>query len=196
MSTALRRSTGIGIACLVIALVHPHPVLADEGGVPFWLSGQYPSMAAVPPTPGWKITFMPYYYSGRADTGKTFARGNTLVTDLDTRTALLISQASYAPSTKIIGAQPLIGLGWGFGSNTTSASLSHAVPSVTTGQERSDTASGAMDLYPNVAMYWNSGNNNMMVYVTGDIPVGSYDPQRLANIGIGHAAIDAGGGYT
>ena len=35
-----------------------------------------------------------------------------------------------------------------------------------------------------------------MVYVTGDIPVGDYDPDRLANIGIGHAAIDAGYGYT
>jgi hypothetical protein len=35
-----------------------------------------------------------------------------------------------------------------------------------------------------------------MAYITGDIPVGAYDPNRLANIGIGHGAIDAGGGYT
>jgi hypothetical protein len=34
-----------------------------------------------------------------------------------------------------------------------------------------------------------------MVYLTGDIP-GSYDPNRLANIGIGHGAIDDGGAYT
>ena len=26
---------------------------ADEGGVPFWFSGQYASLAAVPATPGW-----------------------------------------------------------------------------------------------------------------------------------------------
>jgi hypothetical protein len=31
---------------------------------------------------------------------------------------------------------------------------------------------------------------------TGDAPVGDYDPMRLANLGIGHGAIDAGGGYT
>ncbi len=40
------------------------------------------------------------------------------------------------------------------------------------------------------------GANNFMTYVTGDIPVGVYDASSLANIGIGHGAIDAGGGYT
>jgi hypothetical protein len=35
-----------------------------------------------------------------------------------------------------------------------------------------------------------------MVYSQGDVPVGSYNSQRLANIGIGHAAIDVGGAYT
>jgi hypothetical protein len=35
-----------------------------------------------------------------------------------------------------------------------------------------------------------------MVYATGNIPVGDYDPMRLANIGLGHGAIDAGGAYT
>ena len=35
-----------------------------------------------------------------------------------------------------------------------------------------------------------------MTYVTGDIPVGAYDSTRLSNIGLGHGAIDAGGGYT
>ena len=35
-----------------------------------------------------------------------------------------------------------------------------------------------------------------MTYVTGDIPVGAYDPNRLANLGIGHGAIDGGAGYT
>ena len=35
-----------------------------------------------------------------------------------------------------------------------------------------------------------------MTYITGDIPVGAYDSTRLSNLGIGHGAIDAGGGYT
>ena len=35
-----------------------------------------------------------------------------------------------------------------------------------------------------------------MTYITGDMPVGSYNRRSLANLGIGHGAIDAGGGYT
>lgn len=35
-----------------------------------------------------------------------------------------------------------------------------------------------------------------MVYVTGNIPIGDYDPNRLANLGLGHSAVDIGGGYT
>ena len=38
--------------------------------------------------------------------------------------------------------------------------------------------------------------NNFMAYLSGDIPVGSYNPDRLANLGIGHGAIDVGGAYT
>ena len=36
----------------------------------------------------------------------------------------------------------------------------------------------------------------MMTYMMGDIPIGAYDPTRLANLGIGHGAIDGGAGYT
>jgi hypothetical protein len=35
-----------------------------------------------------------------------------------------------------------------------------------------------------------------MIYGFGDIPVGAYDSTRLANLGIGHGAADAGAGYT
>ena len=35
-----------------------------------------------------------------------------------------------------------------------------------------------------------------MVYGTGDIPVGDYDKTRLANLGLGHGAIDGGVGYV
>src|SRR6185437_2085305 len=52
------------------------------------------------------------------------------------------------------------------------------------------------DLIPQASLRWNSGVHNWMTYVTGDIPVGAYDPMRLANLGIGHGAIDFGGGYS
>jgi hypothetical protein len=52
------------------------------------------------------------------------------------------------------------------------------------------------DLIPTASLRWNQGVNNYMVYVTGDAPVGDYDRARLANLGIGHGAIDAGAGYN
>lgn len=55
---------------------------------------------------------------------------------------------------------------------------------------------GFGDLIPQFALRWNAGVNNYMAYGTGDIPVGDYNSTSLANLGIGHGAIDAGGGYT
>ena len=49
---------------------------------------------------------------------------------------------------------------------------------------------------PEFALRWNAGVHNYMTYITGDIPVGAYQSTRLSNLGIGHGAIDAGGGYT
>ena len=60
----------------------------------------------------------------------------------------------------------------------------------------SDELTGVGDLYPMATLKWNNGGNNWMTYLTGDIPVGDYNPNNLSNIGIGHGAIDAGGGYT
>ena len=41
-----------------------------------------------------------------------------------------------------------------------------------------------------------AGVNNYMTYIMSGIPVGAYQSTRLANIGIGHWAVDVGGGYT
>ncbi|WP_346731182.1 transporter [Bradyrhizobium sp. 18] len=60
----------------------------------------------------------------------------------------------------------------------------------------SDTTWGFADVIPQFSLRWNAGVNNFMTYVTGDIPVGAYQSTRLANLGLGHGAIDAGGGYT
>jgi hypothetical protein len=58
----------------------------------------------------------------------------------------------------------------------------------------SQTTTGFGDLYPQAIIRWNNGVHNWMVYGTGDIPVGDYYPANLVNIGIGHGAVDGGGG--
>ena len=182
-------------ACLsAAAVLVSTPAFADEGGVPFWFSGSYASLAAVPATPGWALPVQVYYYSGDASAGKSFSHGDIIELGLKSRLGLLLTQPTYAPETKVLGGQASVGLGFGYGKNTTAADI--AVSPRGTEVSRSDSAWGFTDLYPVASLAWSSGVHNWMTYATGDIPVGAYDSKRLANIGIGHGAIDAGGGYT
>ena len=59
-----------------------------------------------------------------------------------------------------------------------------------------DSVMGFGDLVPQFMLRWNAGVHNYMAYVTGDIPIGDYDPHRLSNLGLGHWVVDAGLGYT
>jgi hypothetical protein len=112
--------------------------------------------------------------------------------------------AFYTSPTPILGGQLNIGGMAIYGRESTSlnASLSGLLTVGPIGvpffraDSFSDTAVGFGDLYPMISMRWNKGVDNWMVYVTGDIPVGVYSSTSLANIGIGHGAIDAGAGYT
>lgn len=167
---------------------------ADEGGASFWLPGQYASLAAVPPSPGWSLSTDGYYYSGGSSASEAFSHGETLSEGLDSRESLLLLTLAYAPQTKILGGQPSLSLSGGYGGNRVQADLS--VSSQGIELDRSDTVSGFTDLSPSASLAWNRGVHNGLVYLTGNIPVGSYNSQRLANIGIGFWAIDAGGGYT
>jgi hypothetical protein len=179
---------------LITVAVIPSFACADEGGVPFWMSGQYASMAAVPMATGWSLVAMPYVYSGSADKSKTFQHGQSINAGLSTKESLMLIQLGYVAEDKILGGQPYIGLGWGPGANTTTASVSVNNPNIDL--KRTNTMTGGTDIYPLASLTWNKGNNNFKTYVTGDIPVGAYSPTSLSGIGIGHGAMDAGGGYT
>jgi hypothetical protein len=167
---------------------------ADEGGVAFWFSGQYASFAAVPATPGWSIPVQAYYYNANVSADKELRPGNLVTAGLDTSVPLLMAQPTYAPHTKVWGGQLALGLGFGWGNSSADANLS--ISGFPNELFRSDSVTGFTDLYPIASLAWTKGNNNWMTYVTGDIPTGDYDPDRLANIGIGHGAVDAGGAYT
>ncbi|WP_439368253.1 SphA family protein [Bradyrhizobium sp. DASA03120] len=190
---------------------------ADEGGVSFWVPGLYGSLAAVPQqAPGWSATTI--YYHDSVSAGADVARAREITignipanvtatananvhADLDI--GFLI--ANYAFETPVFGGQASAGFLAAYGANSTS--LAGTFTGTVTGPgggvfpfSRSDSISSSIigfgDIYPQFALRWNAGVHNYMTYITGDIPVGMYDSARLANLGIGHWAIDAGGGYT
>jgi hypothetical protein len=184
---------------------------ADEGGVPFWLSGQFGSLAAVPQVPGWAIGITDYYASVSASGNAAAARlaiinklpinvNINLNVNLSGKSDLVFVSPSYTFATPVFGGQ--LGASLGIAAGPSTADLSGALtatagPFVVTRQGQiSETLGGVSDLYPGMTLRWNSGVNSWMVYGMGDIPVGTYNASQLVNFGIGHGAMDGGVGYT
>jgi hypothetical protein len=133
-----------------------------------------------------------YNYGGSAGRAVDLERGRLFSAGLNTSFDGLFIAPTYTPDTMILGARPSFSLAFAPAYNTTTANVGLGRLSAS----RTDSLFGASDLYPTAQLYWNAGEHNFMVYITGDIPVGSYDPNRLSAIGIGHGAIDGGGAYT
>ncbi|KYH03556.1 phenol degradation protein meta [Bradyrhizobium sp. DOA1] len=189
---------------------------ADEGGISVWVPGLYGSLAAVPQqTPGWSVSTIYYHTSVSAAGDVAVARqatiGNIPANVTATANASVNANANigflvanYTFETPILGGRASAGFLGAYGSNSTSlAGTLTGVASTPFGDlpfSRTDSISSSVigfgDLYPQFSLKWNAGVHNYMAYVTGDVPVGAYNSSRLANIGIGHWAIDAGGGYT
>jgi hypothetical protein len=113
---------------------------------------------------------------------------------------LMLIAPTYTFATPVLGGQLSATLASVYGRNSASLAgtlTAAAGPIVTTRNGfLEDALVSYGDLYPTFKLKWNNGVNNYMVYGAGDIPVGDYNPNRLANVGIGHGAIDLGGGYT
>jgi hypothetical protein len=195
----------------VILTLVPTFAVADEGGISVWLPGQFGSLAAAPQQPGW--SFANIYYHTSVSAGGDVAAARQFTTRAFTRSATVNLNASLNASadldfvsvnrvfeTPVLGGQLAVGVTSAAGYNSTSinGTLTASIGNLTATRtgSTSDARGGVADLYPLASLRWNSGVNNFMVYMLGDIPVGTYDPARLANIGIGHGAIDGGVGYT
>jgi hypothetical protein len=195
MRDILRRTT-LSIA-VVAACFAGRPAFADEGGLSFWLPGNFGSLAAVPGTPGWSWVTVYYHSTVAAGAGQQFPRGGRIDVGISGQGDLAFFGPTYIFATPVLGGQASFSLIGVAGRNAASAALSLTGPlGNTIALNRTQDLTSYGDVIPQVTLKWNQGVNNFMVYGTGDIPVGDYDPNRLANLGIGHGAIDLGGGYT
>jgi hypothetical protein len=192
-----RTRCGRTLPILTVLLLPWAAVRGDESGTGFWLSGAYSSFAAVAPQTGFSMPVQLYYYNGNAGAGQTFQHGISLAEGINAQAALMFLTPTWAPAgEKWFGGQPSFALTLGGGWEKSSASLTVSTADATRTFGVTDTIWGGMDLYPQAQIAWNKGNNNWMSYITGDIPTGAYQSNRLANIGLGHTAVDVGGAYT
>ena len=85
------------------------PAAADEGGVSFWLPGQFSSFAAVPGDPGWSFPLVYYHTSTDASAGRSFPIGGRLTAGVDARADLMFLAPSYVFATPVAGGGPRSG---------------------------------------------------------------------------------------
>jgi hypothetical protein len=194
---ARRASTLALLTMIGAATLSSQPAAADESGVSFWLPGIYGSLAAVPLQPGWTFSTTNYYTSVSAGKNVDFQLGGGVVAGLNAHADLEYSTIAYAFPTPVLGGEAILSMSSVIANNNVSifGTLTGPFGGMISGS-RSQSTTGFGDLYPVAQLRWNQGVNNYMTYLTGDIPVGDYSSQNLANIGIGHGAIDGGGGYT
>jgi len=204
------------LGCAVLALIAvfsaPRTSLADEGGVSFWLPGLFGSLAAAPQQPGWAAATF-YYHTSVSAGGDVFLSKEFEIRNIPVNLSAHVNAnvnatgdlgvfvPSYVFATPFLGGQAAATLMTIYGNASTNlaGTVSGTVGGVPFGprfDSINNSTTGFGDLYPLFSVRWNSGVDNYMTYVTGDVPVGTYSSSSVSNIGIGHGAIDAGGGYT
>jgi hypothetical protein len=174
--------------------------VADESGTSFWLPGSFGSLAATPGTPGWAVASVYYHTSVSAGADVAAAReiqigrfnptlNVNLNASLKADADLAIIIPSYVFATPVLGGQFAVQMGTIVGRSSASiaGTLSASLPpfSVLRTDNISDSVTGFGDLYPQASLKWNSGVNNFMTYVSGDIPVGNYNSPSLAKPAVG-----------
>jgi hypothetical protein len=188
--------------------------LADEGGVSFWVPGFVSSLAATPQVPGFSFANILYYSQVSAGGNVAFAKqvplgrvnvnfnGNFSANVHGSAEPLNLAIPGYTFATPVLGGQAAVILGIPYGriqssvDATIAGNLGLGGPGFSIGRGLTEAVTGFGDLVPQASLRWNFGVNNFMTYLTGNLTTGRYDQTRIANLGIGHNAIDAGGAYT
>jgi hypothetical protein len=180
-----------------VSVLTPRFAHGDESGTSFWLPGQFGSLAAVPTEPGWSLPLIYFYVSLDSDGGKAFERGRKITTGLDVRQDLLLVTPTYTLADPVLGGQLALSVTGVYGVADIGIDATLTGPrGAVASRSASDSLTGLGDLYPSATLRWNHDVHNTMVYTMLGVPVGRYRADRLANLGLNHWSVDAGGGYT
>jgi hypothetical protein len=195
----------------VLALAVPRSARADQGGVSSYLPGSFGSLVATPQEPGWSLATI-YYHSTVSGGGEVAASrqatigrfSRTVNIDLNANMKAGVDfqfvGLSYVFKQPVLGGQFALSMLGAYGYSSASIdgtlTLSSGNQTVTRSGSTGDARWGIADLFPQATLRWNQGVNNYMVYTMGNLPVGTYDANRLVNFGLGYPFVDGGVGYT
>jgi hypothetical protein len=187
-----------GSLCAFALLATAQAALADAGGASFWLPGTFGSLAAVPGVPGWAYSTIYIHLQENAGAEKNFVspRGS-IVAGLNAHADGVAVGLTYVSALPVLGGQASLSV-FGIPGNVgvgIEATLTGPRGNSISGNESDNRTTFADVLYQG-SLKWNQGVHNEMVYFMGNIPSGTYDQSRLANLSYGYVAFDAGAGYT
>ena len=191
----------MGSLCALASMAQPQRAEADAGGLSFWLPGTFGSLAATPTMPGWAYETIYIHLDQSAGAGKNFVTSGgvrgSVVAGLDARADVLVEGVTYTSAMPVLGGQAAVSL------LAAPGNLDVGINATLTGPlgnsilgAKTDNRTTLSDVFYQGTLKWNQGVNNEMVYIAGNIPSGTYDGSRLANLSFGFPAVDFGAGYT
>lgn len=196
-----RKTAAFGGVCALALVAAPQAALADAGGVAFWLPGLFGSLAAAPGVPGWAYSTIYLHLQANAGTGQNFVTSGgvrgSVVAGINARGDALAQGVTYTSPLSVLGGQAA------FSVLAAPGNIGVGIDATLTGPRGnaisggvSDNRTTLSDVYYQGTLKWNQGVHNEMVYIMGNIPSGTYDSNRLANLSLGFVAYDVGAGYT
>ncbi len=196
-----RNTMVLGGLCALTLLATPQEARGDSGGLSFWLPGTLGSLVATPTTPGWTYETIYLHLQQGAGASTNFVTSGgvrgSVVAGLNARADALVEGLTYTSPLSVLGGQA------GFTVMAAPGNVGVGIDATLTGPRgnsisgsASDNRTTLSDVFYQGTLKWNQGVNNEMIYITGNIPSGTYDPNRLANLSFGFVGVDVGAAYT
>lgn len=187
-----RKFKQIIITVLLIAFIPSGEAHALEGGYGNYVPGLYGGflLAATPP-PGWYLLNQVYFYF--ADSNQEFVRQGEIVTDIELNEGYYILNLAWVSDFKILGGNynfvisPSVGY----------TDISGDFIGETEEFRIEDSNFGISDLgITPVSLYWKFENIYLSLSETIVVPIGEYDVDRQANLGLNYWSFDTNLAFT
>jgi hypothetical protein len=155
--------------------------------------GYQSSLAGYMPDPGFYLRNDLYVYQGNA---QIMRFGGHLEVDLRSRLITDLVTASYVTPLEILGAHYALGLVWSSATNTflkgkLAVSAQNPLLNRYLTRSQEGTYTGVSDLLITpVSLGWHLGQWHIMAFGNVYAPVGSYNPNRRLNTGLGRYAVE------
>jgi hypothetical protein len=170
---------------------------AAEYGLGNYLLGLTIPMSGYTPPPGVYFQDSVYLYKGSAGSNVNFPLGRAVAAGIDEKFIVNIATLSWFAPGNFLGGTFGLAATIPYGKADVSADVASTGPFGINRQfGRSDSVTGIGDTAFSAILGWQEGNHHWNINVTGFTPTGSYNADRLANMGLNRPGVDVKGAYT